>query len=233
MRRLLPILLFGCVPPLALEDAPCPCDDGYTCCDTLAVCLPNGAVCPSTLPPSSNQPCASDSECNEGEACAAWRVDGALSGPQVCKTTCSELACDDSERCLLSLHDGRPAADLAIAKLCLPKIAEPGCEAWICEGCPGLELGQITTCDVGVQDILGCVFALHPECGLKCEVAKVGDCNGIAAPCVEYGCDQCPGGKPGVVQCIDQVQVTCLGSNSNEPNTCAQLCAQVEVGSCE
>jgi hypothetical protein len=148
----------------------------------------------------------------------------------LCKKTCSSLACDDRERCLFSFQDGLPAEELSIARLCLPADPPEQCAPWRCEGCPGLELGQTTTCENGATEILGCVFALHPECGLKCELARVGNCVGVSSPCEEYTCARCPEGKPGVVTCRENRSITCLASAGDE---CDQLCAEVEIGSCE
>ncbi len=117
--------------------------------------------------------------------------------------------------------------------MCLSAETTPECSAWICEGCPGLELGHVTVCNEDATDIIGCVFALHPQCGLKCELATVGQCNGVAAPCQEYACGLCPGGAPGVVECQGGRLVTCLGAGTGGDQECAQLCTEVEVGSCE
>jgi len=47
-RLLWPLALVGCVAQPALDDAPCPCADGFFCCAATGLCLPEGSQgCPA------------------------------------------------------------------------------------------------------------------------------------------------------------------------------------------
>jgi hypothetical protein len=232
MRAMIVYLPLACVPLVDLDGAPCPCGEGFACCSILGVCLPDGDACPIALP-SSRATCALDADCLSGEACAAWTADdGTVEGPRICRRRCADDPCADGERCLLSLSGGRPAKDLPVAPLCLDERPGDPCADWTCEGCPGLALGEITVCRPGQDVLMGCMFALHPACGLKCELRSLGSCNNIVSPCQELDCAMCPGGGPGAVECRTNELVTCLSSKAGD-QPCDRLCVTVEVGSCE
>jgi hypothetical protein len=224
------LMINSCVPGIDLFEAPCPCGEGFTCCEILGVCLPAGQTCPSTVP-SSGRSCERDVDCAFGEQCASWTLeDGTISGPRVCKRACSEHSCHPGERCLFSLHDGKNASDLAIARLCLEETPSPECAPWICAGCPGLELGKISNC-ADNNRLEGCLFALHPECGLKCEVQDLGPCETIADPCANYDCARCPSGEPGAIECRGEEQFVCLATDAGT-ETCDRFCVEISLGAC-
>jgi hypothetical protein len=225
----------GCVAHVGLDDAPCPCGPGYTCCNTLALCVREGAICPASLPPSTNKACMTDDQCGGGELCAAWRVgdppNATYYGPRSCRRTCSNsTSCDAEESCLLSLHGGTSIDLLQAAHLCLPSRPEPGCEGWTCSGCGSLELGGISDCSN--SQVEACTFAIRPTCGIKCALSVVGACNGIAPLCEQDSCGRCPGGTATGSQCLgDEVEV-CLASKAPATESCAQICVTATVAQC-
>lgn len=68
--RLLPLvfLAFACITPLSLEERPCPCSEGWTCCDDVNVCVREGATCPESTPMPAG-------ECDGGDCSDAGSLD--------------------------------------------------------------------------------------------------------------------------------------------------------------
>lgn len=196
----------ACVPLVELESKPCPCAEGFSCCETLGVCLSGSQRCPASYPASSGAACSRDRQCQRAEACHAWTTgDDAQTtpaGPRQCRRQCDpSISCADGEVCLLAPHDGQPLSAFRAAPLCLPRAARAGrgdgggadggqpvgdggqpdrCEAWSCQGCPADKIGK-TFCQG--DDLYGCLVATDPQCGLKCRKVKVQSCK----RCVESG----------------------------------------------
>jgi hypothetical protein len=188
------------------------------------------------LPPSSTISCSTDQECKADEKCSAWRVgrdaSSPLAGPRSCRRSCDNGApCATDEECLVSLHGGGAIEALEVARLCLPKAPPAGCEGWRCDGCEGLDLGAIADCSMADM-VRACTFAIHPKCGLKCELSVIGPCNNIVPLCQQYACSRCPGGAASMPECMNDGVAVCLASKAPALEACAQLCVPVTVAEC-
>lgn len=232
-----------CVPWASISGSPCPCPAGYACCETLASCIPYGDDCPGAYPPSTRENCVTDGDCGTGEICYSWSTPehGNL-GPGICRRECA-LAnpCATGENCELALHGGAPMAELNVAYMCLPEVSIVGCEDKRCSTCTQAQLGG-SWC--GESEIQGCFFALHPLCGLSCQVNTILDCDpldciqnpfgptceGVDGPdggtgtYYEINCDMCPQGvAPGESACAGNSIETCWMANEWCPD-CDDIC---------
>jgi len=267
MNRLACMLLFvvslngaGCISQVEVAGSPCPCPDGYTCCESLSACLSPGQECPATYPPSSNTDCTQDSDCPHAEICQAWQdPQGTPSGPGKCRHDCTsqELPCASSEACEPVPSDGRRLSEMHIGWACVPEEPIPGCEGRDCRQCK--QVGS-TFCDEEEGAVLGCFLAVHPTCGLTCSVIEVEACtaqDSVCEPLVggarctfpEYDgdicglhpCEACPA-VPGSLYCRDDDLWTCASVSvlpemcPAGPCTCTQVCiptlSQECPGSC-
>ncbi|MFC1609422.1 hypothetical protein ACFL6C_00555 [Myxococcota bacterium] len=227
----------GCVPHVSVNDAPCPCGDGFHCCPTLSACLRDERACPQGYPPSTERGCSSDDDCPRGELCASWTTVGStgpseeVSGPQHCRKDCKDgYVCGEDETCAFSLHDAGKTDALDLVRLCLP--TGDGCDAWRCNGCPNSDIGE-TQCHE--HQIIGCLVGVHPSCGISCrEVVLQSGCDGLIPPrqCPIFPCSDCledTGGRP--VCSGDDVSVCFIG-RPYEPEICDVYCIQAPVETC-
>jgi len=233
--------LAACWPHVAVEGAPCPCPNGFACCDTLATCLPAGEACPSAYPASSRQPCRFDAGCPLAEICAAWSLDdGVIMGPQECRRACpDDYPCADGESCGLVAHDAVLLDALHVTRACLATPPTVDCAGASCAACLATDLGR-SFCD-GTH-VLGCFLALSPSCGVSCDVLDLEDCvdevcedeaagaacrgNGVpnGDPCGEHPCAACPAGAaPGEVVCVGDEVVRCLAVPVVD-QSCSEAC---------
>lgn len=235
------LLAAACVSEVELAGAPCPCPDGYACCETLSACVADPADCPDEFPPSSETPCETDADCPRTEACHAWSSGGVAMGPGECRVMCAEeYPCAAGEICEMTLHDGAPMEDLVADRLCLSEAALPGCEEKRCDGCGGRDPG-VAFCDG--TEITGCFFSLHPACGLACEATPMEQCSpGICVDGDTPYCDPEPGVDGNACDwfncaaceetygvngagCEENTVVTCWSMPSYDP-ACDRLCWQ-------
>jgi hypothetical protein len=137
---LVALLVFaGCVDKLSLDGRPCPCLEGWQCCGSNQVCLPDNQICAGGMP------CSRDTECDRGqycygEACATCNdsqhcgiecVNCALSGSTVGNMHCNEgttCGCLDRADCLGDLC----CVDGECSSQCLPGYC---CEEGECRYC--------------------------------------------------------------------------------------------------
>lgn len=246
MRRALALVVLGiaaCVATVPIEGAPCPCPEGFRCCETSQACLPEGTACPARPPPSSLTPCARDAECPPNEACHAWTDDQAQpQGPRTCRRVCPpSAACAEGETCALAPRDGQALKTLQVARLCLPSTPPSGCEQTGCDGCTLDELNRMF-CDG--DSLAGCFLALHPTCGLSCTRAVIQGCGkdkciadaGVAHcavpmgldPCLQFSCAGCP---PQGFTCSGTAIVACEAVAVGEVD-CPAYCRRREVRQC-
>jgi len=232
-------LVSFCVPRLEIEEAPCPCPSGYHCCQTLSsgTCLTSAAECPEEHPPSTEDPCSTDTDCEPGEICQSWKLtDGEVAGPRECRYVCSgDHPCSTGEICGPILHDGRPLEAMNVGQACVDEDPPAGCENMSCQQCATAEVGQTVCVDHRVE---GCWVALHPQCGLTCQQVQVENCcetepdvpcspepalceqSEIGARCTptywgtgwceEFPCSECGAGStPGTAFCDGNELVVC------------------------
>ena len=206
----------GCVSPVELDKTPCPCGEGFSCCETLGVCQrPGQWSCPGSYPRSSATACTRDEQCPRGEACHAWS-DGSgdateLLGPRRCRRRCAAgTNCTEPEVCQLALHDGSPVSEYRVTSLCVPSGssgpagdggagdsdlgggdggAGDDCAQWSCQGCPLDKIGRAYCLG---NHMYGCLVSTSPRCGLLCEKVKVKECitcteSGASVICKQLG----------------------------------------------
>lgn len=236
------LLMVSCVPHVAIEGAPCPCADGYQCCETLSQCIDNLDTCPDTYPPSSGTPCSRNSDCPNNEFCQAWSIeDGSTAGPMTCRVDCfSGPHCVTGEVCELAPQDGTPLAELQVIPMCTDEIRMEGCESVGCQDCDMGQLGQ-TFCQG--RSMHACFLGVHPMCGLSCSsmvVQPCGDagcmdsggsvCNSPSSndPCVDFACSLCPNpAAPNEVACGGTDQVVGCVTASFAGGSCNSICETV------
>jgi hypothetical protein len=195
-------LAASCVPWVEIAKAPCPCPNGFTCCETTFSCVASAAECPARYPPASETPCTSDADCKDTELCLAWESQGTLAGPRVCRTACpKDYPCAQDTTCQLAAHGGLPLKQMSIARLCVPTSGSAGCADNGCGQCAAGNIGQVY-CDGKM--LRACFVALHPTCGLVCDP--------VAVEC-PYGCGLVSGGP------------ACLNED-------AERCAQYDCAAC-
>lgn len=247
----------ACVPELTVEGAPCPCPDNKVCCESLATCLAPGDDCPQAYPPSSQTPCEHDTDCPTGEACQAWTLeDGTQAGPRECRHACPDRdrTCAQGEVCQPAPLDGRALGDVHIGWLCLPEQPPAGCEDLSCRDC---ERAGGSYCDPTGEIVLGCFLAVHPACGLSCNLIEMQRCEDPGSHCEasaegawctdsqvdgdicsQYPCALCPGDGPGDLVCDADAVQTCAtvvvtaDMCEQAPCSCEQACTQVVVETC-
>ena len=231
--------IYACVPLEKISQAPCPCPDGYACCDTLQACLAFDQTCPDTLPISSATPCSSDDQCPRGEVCHAWRLSDVLSGPQTCRRECALIdRCAQGEQCQLILTDGKEQQTMQVGQACVEEEPPVGCEHRDCSTCEAGNIGR-TYCES--DTIRGCLVALDPVCGLVCQSVLITRCEpdtcevtqGVvtctewtdnAPQCSAYRCEFCPEPTdPQKSSCRDDQVVMCLSMESPD-SFCPDLC---------
>jgi hypothetical protein len=245
----------ACVGQVEIDYAPCPCPEGYQCCQSLNDgCLSADQECPDQYPASSRASCVVGRQCPYGESCHVWKApDGQPAGPGECRRLCPhDYACDGSDICRLSVHDGASLTALNITRLCLSDPAEPGCENLECLECESSQLSK-TFCDGNL--VRGCFFALDQRCGLTCRSTVIVDCGPTGclpieggAKCAEYGwgewCDDyscslcgspeninslfCDGDSIAMCSSIDLVDEHCPGAGCD----CDQICMTQPLVSC-
>ncbi len=217
-------LMLSCVPQLELDEAPCPCEQGYTCCETLQRCLAPGDLgCPQSYPPSSANACDTDEDCPPLERCLASRFELAPGG--VCRRSCdAQLPCAAGEHCRLAMHRTDTAA-LSLKNMCLP---QGECSDWQCEDCGAIPPGESTCSD---DQYFACVVAFHPQCGVSCRVLQIGNCASLVSLCETLACDRCPSGSAEGPVCEGNDVVVCEYTNY-EDSTCDAVCNIRVVGSC-
>lgn len=206
---------YACVNPVTLENTPCPCSEGYTCCSTSGKCLANGSTCPDIISPpsvsttndngqkillpSSQTPCSYDNECPTEEGCHSWTTGAAenqkveVQGPRQCRRRCrADLTCVEKEYCQLAPTNGVLLQSLELKPLCLAQNVDPNCPGWSCQNCP---LDQMARTFCQGTELHGCLISIHPLCGLTCKKTKLADC---VPYCQEKnGTITCPLPKPG------------------------------------
>jgi hypothetical protein len=236
------VALASCVPHVELEGAPCPCPEGYKCCEIRSDCVATEKPCPTSYPPSSGESCSDDADCPAGELCHAWTDnESSLAGPQTCQRDCSAgLPCAQPEVCQLSLRDGSPVDNLYASFMC--SAVPDGCEDAGCQECDPSQLGR-TYCES--REIKVCFAAVHPVCGLICSTATAqvcGDagcmdsggigCNSTPSgdPCAEFPCATCPNpSEPGGFVCdggnraVGCTQATLVGGS------CDTICQEIAL----
>lgn len=239
------VLSISCVPNVSIEGAPCPCPNGLSCCESLFVCQSPGASCPEIYPASSGADCQKDSDCSATEQCQSWTLEDAImSGSRSCRRVCEGgLSCAEGEVCELTPHDGMSLETLNVTQLCVSYPPTEVCASQGCAECGPDILGK-TYCN-GNQ-LLGCFIALHPECGITCELVLVSDCGpdgcrgdvgdadcttGAASPCSERACENVCGPAgigPGENTCVAEQFATCLSLpfNTGECKDACQLATQ-------
>jgi hypothetical protein len=233
-------LTLGCVPLEEIDLAPCPCPEGYFCCDTLSSrCVQDSSDCPDTHPPSSKTPCSNNIDCPDGEICQSWSLDNdQLIGPQECRRQCSEdPACAAGETCKLILQDGRKLDLANLEFACISKTPLDGCADVGCDNCLNNHIGKTYCHELNVY---GCFLALHPQCGLSCHTVEVENCLGqgcltsengaecisssVQNICLDFDCSACsaPLGI-GEFSCVDNKVTACTTLHSNHP-VCSEIC---------
>jgi hypothetical protein len=231
-RKLLWLVLAGCVPHVAVDGAPCPCPSGYTCCATLAACVPAGEpdACPPRQDESSGNECSRDADCTTNEICQAWKnADGKLAGPRQCRKACSAAACAADETCQLVPHDGALLVASDLVRACVPD----GDSACHCSDCDDTQLGR-TYC-AGDQ-LEGCFLAFNEACGVSCETVVLATCpgcltkpGGAACPsaaddgdaCFSQPCSACD--SVGAATCDGDAIVSCARA-SYPGEVCNEIC---------
>jgi hypothetical protein len=239
-----------CISHVDVDGSPCPCPDGYSCCETLAKCMATTAVCPSTHPPSSGRPCQADSDCGAAEMCHSWANSGAPGGPRLCRQRCADKSpCADQEVCEITPHDGRPLPEMFLARLCVPATPPAGCEG---QGCRAADMDQLghTFCDG--DTVRGWFMATNPRCGLTCQSVVVQDCSPgvceakdgnarcnvftLSTPCDTLPCEGC-GTAPGSFFCDGPKLTACVAMPASEAVClgscpCTHLCYRQVVKDC-
>ena len=201
------VLVTGCVPSVNIAGAPCPCPQGYECCDTQNACIVEGGECPPVYPASSGMSCTTDSYCYLNEVCHIWTTDDQLSGPSTCRRECpGPYPCGEGEACRLIPHNAQSLEIVNVIWACVPETQEAGCEEHGCGEWAKQRIGK-TFCED--ENVHSCLFAFHHQCGLTCKSVLIQDCEnngcleeesgvptrcehyGWEDPCVTYDCSAC------------------------------------------
>jgi hypothetical protein len=240
------LLCAACIQHVSLEDAPCDCITGFSCCETLGKCIPREETCPQNYPRSSQKPCEKDESCPLHEACQAWSLASAgddLKGPKQCRSSCETLhQCADDETCRLAPHNGEPLSSLQMTKLCVSKSDSEKCGEWLCSSCTPDKIGR-TFCKGDA--LYGCFITAHPSCGLACTEAFLENCTTCKEqdgetscevqstwpqdPCIIYSCANC---KPGETKCKGKAIRTCVTASYGNPTSCKEICLEKDISVC-
>lgn len=98
----LPGLVGACTSELPLEGRPCPCADGWQCCEDQNVCVPEGDACPGHDTVSATEASSSDSDKGTGETGGTdtqTTVDPPDTESQTCADTANHTDCPEGSYC--------------------------------------------------------------------------------------------------------------------------------------
>ena len=203
------LLLGSCISQVSLDNAPCPCGEGYRCCITLGICLPDGKPCPSSYPPSSEKQCVVDSDCAAQEACHSWTVDGPMAGPRECRQKCKpNIPCSTGESCMLAPHDGKPLSSYHAISLCAND--------------PGPPPSDMGTVDQKADD--GGQAHSSDDSMIGNDLGSIPDTG-----CQNWSCKGCPIDQIGRTFCADNNLYGCLVSTHP---ACGYSCKKLLVEKC-
>lgn len=140
-RAVITLVLAGCMAPLPLEDRPCPCTDGFVCCEATQRCASEASLCGSVVPPAEAGTCARDDKADCAARC------GTVVGR--CGDTLTCGGCGDGQRCADArcVCDSKSCSGCCAGEECVAKPAAGSCGS---NGAKCTQCGTNQSCSAGI-----------------------------------------------------------------------------------
>lgn len=207
-------LVAACTSELPLEGRPCPCADGWQCCEDQNVCVPEGDACPEHDTVSATEASSSDSDIGTEETGGTdtlTTVDPPNTDSQTCADTAEHTDCPEGSYCC----DFVPMPGQTV---CLP-------EEWWNQTSSATCANKETTSDPGVEhggqcsNLFGPLGRITGVCQQPDEACAGGFAGAEFIPPLYPGKDPQFNCSEGLLCCIDtdQCEVMNVGLQSIVP----------------